>query len=75
MNLTITQFDLHDDGLLSADISELNNRVRSANFEVIRIDGERFVLSKVDRDASHEDIMGWRFVNPETGVKVLIVND
>ncbi len=81
-HFTKDQFDVQADGALVAEASELGIPPEECTgFKwcgpegTFKIDGTWYVLSKIDRDASHEDIMGWRFLNPATGTRVLIIND
>lgn len=66
-----------------AEASELGIAVGQLD-PVVNIDGNHFVYSGTDRDASGEDIAGWRFKptqaslfkNPSLeGASVLIIND
>ena len=63
-----------------AEVSELDHFSAYKTSTIILINpntrkAEVFVLSKIDKDASGEDIYGWRYLNEEGTLEILIIND
>lgn len=81
MNIISTE-DLHYNASSQTFSQEISMLSRSFNPHYpVTIKNPKTGVSKVfkfsyaDKDSSNEDTYGWNYVNSETGLKLLIIND